>query len=866
MSWVTDVARTTLSNGLTVLVQRAPSAPVVAVVTHVRAGYFDEPDEWVGIAHVLEHMFFKGTARRGPGDIARETQLVGGYINAGTIYDKTVYYTVLPSSQGGLRQALDVQADALRNAAIDPDELARELEVIIQEAKRKLDTPAAVTYETLLEVLFPTHRIRRWRIGTEDGLRHLTRDDVVRYYETRYTPDRVIVSVVGDIEQDEALELIDQHYGDWARPSGAIGDPAEETQPVTPSMRLLSGDVMRPRAMVGWRTVDALHPDTPALDAAAGILGSGRGAHLYRRLRRTGLASSTSADHYTPTVVGTLTLGFETEVQTFDDAVEAALGSVASLAEGSASEADVARVHALMQTRWLSRLESMEGRASLFCEAEALGGIELVDRFYEQFLDVTREQVMDVAERYLTLEGVCAVGFMPEGAETGLHTGWPPTPNGADAVRRITVPEVPSGGSIPPLREIREVAKGIFHVEHDNVDFITREKRGSGLVTLGLHFPGVPTKETAANAGISSLFVRSAVRGAGGLSSEELAEVVERLGGTLGSSVRADYLGWWITVPVKRAVNAASLLRLVAEQPNLNSGDVGMESRYLASDVRRAQDDMFAYPIDRVLGLAFRDHAYGLPALGTVESVERLDHASVRSWATRVLTHRPVVVGVGDLSVTALADALGPLADWPSVQSGPVLEFAPTICSEQDSTERRKQQTALAMAFPAFAYDSPRRYALTVTGSLLSGLAGRLFDELRERRSLAYTVAALPWLGRMAGVMLTYIATSPEREREARDAMHAELRRVVTAAPDDSELERAKNYAAGGVEMRLQNGRSMADEVLNAWIKGSIADVPEVAQRLRSVSIKDVVEVANEVFTDPSPAEFVVRGIGPSAE
>src|SRR5690348_10546460 len=113
-----DVRRHVLPNGLTLLVKRDPSAPVVAVVTHVKAGYFDEPDEWVGIAHVLEHMFFKGTARRGVGDIARETQALGGYLNAGTIYDKTYYYTVLPSAGRGLAKAIDIQADALINSAL----------------------------------------------------------------------------------------------------------------------------------------------------------------------------------------------------------------------------------------------------------------------------------------------------------------------------------------------------------------------------------------------------------------------------------------------------------------------------------------------------------------------------------------------------------------------------------------------------------------------------------------------------------------------------------------------------------------------------------------------------------------------------
>src|SRR5215216_6860434 len=114
------VHKTVLPNGLTVLVRRDESAPVVAIVTYVKAGYFDETDDVVGIAHVLEHMFFKGTQRRGVGEIAKETKLSGGYLNAHTIYDNTTYYTVLPSS--GFASGLEIQADAYANSVIDAGE------------------------------------------------------------------------------------------------------------------------------------------------------------------------------------------------------------------------------------------------------------------------------------------------------------------------------------------------------------------------------------------------------------------------------------------------------------------------------------------------------------------------------------------------------------------------------------------------------------------------------------------------------------------------------------------------------------------------------------------------------------------------
>ena len=130
--------RERLANGVTLLVQRRRSAPAAALITRIGAGFLDEPDTLVGVSHVLEHMLFKGTPRLGPGELARRTKALGGSLNAHTAYERTVYHAVVP-----VRAAAELallQADQVRNALIDPDELQRELGVIIQEAQRKLKT------------------------------------------------------------------------------------------------------------------------------------------------------------------------------------------------------------------------------------------------------------------------------------------------------------------------------------------------------------------------------------------------------------------------------------------------------------------------------------------------------------------------------------------------------------------------------------------------------------------------------------------------------------------------------------------------------------------------------------------------------
>ena len=435
MDLTADVQRRVLPNGLTVLVERNGSAPVVAAVTRVAAGYYDEPDEWVGISHVLEHMYFKGTQRRAVGDLARETQRLGGYLNAGTIYEKTVYYTVLPAADESLARAVDLQADALMHTALQPDEFSRELEVIIQEAKRKLDSPSAVAGETLFELLFAQHRMRRWRIGTEEGLRRLTVEDLQAYYRTRYTPDRTIVALVGDLDVDHALELAAETYGNWHTGPSHDDAPPTETDSPPPSLRVMRGDVERPVAVVGWRTVDVLHPDSAALDLAAAVLGSGRGSWLSRAVRAPGLASSARATHYANAELGVFQLAFHSDDESVDRAVEVGNALVGQLgaAGGGPDAGDIERARSLMRMQWSRRLESMDGRATLWADCEALGGLSLANQFYRQMSDVTGDEVRAAAGKHLSARDPSAVLYGGNGLHTRLEESeWPPAPGVSD--------------------------------------------------------------------------------------------------------------------------------------------------------------------------------------------------------------------------------------------------------------------------------------------------------------------------------------------------------------------------------------------------------------------------------------------------
>ena len=864
LRWTDGVRRLVLPNGLTLLVQRNSTAPAVAVVSHVRAGFFDEPDRLVGVSHVLEHMLFKGTPTRGVGQIAQETKAAGGYLNAATSYDHTTYYAVLPA--GSLAVALDLQSDALRRSLLDPEELRRELKVIIEEARRKLDTPAAVASETLHALLYDHHRIRRWRIGTEAQLAALSPDDLTGYYRSRYVPERTIVAMVGDLDPDIALDAAREFYGSWPAAAAAYNPSPEERPRHGVRVRTLRGDVRRAELVVGWRGVPALHPDAAALDVAATVLGAGRASWLYRALRAPGHVMSVAAWHYSPTEVGVFSIAADLDPERLPNAVSGMAACVARLRTAGPSADDLARVRRLLSARWARRLESVEGRAGALAAAEALGGVRLLDEEYERLLSVTPEQVRRVANEWLDPDLLAAVTFLPEGEGDELDPG-----RLQDTFRQSTwtLPEAtePPPTSIPPPVTVRgAVTSGVLHVELPGVDLLIGRKPGVPLVSLGVYRRRTMT-DTVKAAGLAALSVRSAARGAGGLDAGTLALAFERLGGALSPHASPDWFGFGTSVLSDRTVDGAALLHSVLHAPGYDAEEVGRERGTLADEVAQTPDDMLRYPVQLALRAGFGDSGYGLPVQGLAESVPSLTDGMVRGWhACELAQGRTVVVAVGDLDPERLAAELAGLfrrdpARDPSTISTVAAWRAPDDGTRVHAVQRVKRQTGIAVLFPGPSRADPDRFAGSVWAAMASGLGGRLFHALRDRKSLAYTVVASSWQRAGAGALLVYLATSPEREEEARDALLKELALFRAAPPEAAELSRAVNYLAGQAQVQRQTAAAVAGEVAEAWLVGTgLEELADPAAGFKSVDASAIQRLANR-YLDPSlRVEGVVRG------
>ncbi|MHB1224064.1 MAG: M16 family metallopeptidase [Gemmatimonadaceae bacterium] len=860
------VQRRRLDNGLTVILRRDGSSPVAAVFTYVRAGYFDETDDVVGIAHVLEHMFFKGTPTRGVGEIARQTKASGGYLNAHTIYDHTSYYAVLPSA--GFLAGLEVQADAFAHSVIDGDELRRELEVIIQEVRRKADNPHAVTVETLYELLHDRHRMGRWRMGRAPELRALGRDSLLAFYRNFYRPGNTILSIVGDVDVERTMDEVERLYGHL--PAGpVIRQPGpEEPDHAEFRYREWSGDVQRTQLAAGWRTPGLLHADTPLLDLAAMVLGGGRASRLYRAVRERQLASSISAYDYTPGDVGVFVLQAETPPECALAAARATWAQLRALLEEGVGVHEVERARRLFEARWLRRMETMEGQAGYLADWEAAGDWQLGERYLGALLSANASQVTEVVRRYLIPDRAALVVYRPEGSPPLAADG----PSARALLRQAApdpLPATPPRSAAPTGRlnaaPVLERREGDVHVYRtsDGLPILIWPKPGAPIAHAGVFLAGGASDEAMERAGLTKLLTRAALKGTTRRTATQIAEDAELIGAALGGSVGSDSFGWSVSVPQAHLMAALDLLADVTQHATVPDDAMETERAVAQSELASFRDDMYRWPMRLLVEAAYAGHPYGVPVTGTESSLAAVTAAETRAWHARHVLDGCAVVGlVADGDPDELAaraarhfTALGARAWTPGVPPVWPTEVVSRV-------ERRdKAQTAIALAFPGPSRRDDDRFATELLTGIASGLGGRFFEELRDRQSLAYTVHASASERLLGGLVVAYIATSPEREEQARVGLLAEFARLRDEPVTAEELQRAKTYALGTHAIGRESGGNRLGEMVGAWLLGSgLGELASYEPSISAVTAADIQAVAERYFDPSRRVEGVVRG------
>jgi len=859
-----------LKNGLTVLIREQQAVPLVTVTTYVKAGYFDEDDRISGISHVIEHMFFKGTSKRGVGEIARQTQALGGYLNASTYYDRTVYHTEVPAEN--LKQALEIQADALLNSAFDAGELKKEIEVVLQENNRKLDNPPAVTAEKLYETAFQQHRMKRWRIGTPDGLRALTRDDIVAYVKKYYRPSNIILSIAGKVDVEETIAEVVKHYGSVPADDSALERDSSPAEPDQKEIRYgwQRGPIEQSHIALGFHTPGVLTDDARALEVLAAILGEGRASIFNRYVRdEKGLITTGSAGLNAFQDLGFFEVDFETDKAL--EAQTAVLAEIENVKKNGVTKEQLARAKALIAQNYYHQLETVDGLAQDLAYYEALGDWKKALAYIPAIQKVSVDDIARVAKKYLTFENLSAFEYLPESVTRNLNL---------EQYRAAVLDKVPSMieqrsvQELPALAEIPKTGEGIVQ---DLVKPITKRSilRGPDvyiledhrlpLVSFGIFYPGGRLYESSKNAGITELMLRTAIRGTKRFNSEDIARRLENAGARIEVVNEADFFGYVVDGLSGKMDQALEILMDVLQQPAFQDDEIEKEKILQIARIKKLRENNFAYPVSLFMQTLFEDHPYARPSIGTQAAVEAVTKDDLQAWfKTNQRQLVPTVIIAGDTSGTGL---IAPLADVLTnedlhereIASLPAPSLKPETKEAAEAVSR--QQTALVYGFPGSMRSGNDRYPLLVLENIVSGLGGRFFDAIREKQGLAYTVRTENAFLTKGGAIYTYVAFSPENESKVKESLQAEIDRLRKDGVTADEVKKSIAYSIGEHEIGLQTHASLVLEYARAVYSGQgVQGVSDFSRFVRNVS-PDQVKKAADTYLDPKLLRIgVVRG------
>ena len=414
-----DVQVTTLSSGLRVVSARMASAQSVSVGFWVNAGARDEAAAEHGIAHMLEHMAFKGTARRDAADIARQVEDKGGYINAHTSREETAYYLRLMPEDLGF--GIDLLADILINSTFPSDEIAREKGVIIQEIGQAFDTPDDIVFDLFQSTSHPDHPLGRPILGTHDSVNGFAGADLQAFMRRHYAADNIIVSAAGAVEHDQLLALVEEHFGDLQRQA----HQAQRQKPTWPSVKaprrnIMTRDLEQAHLVIGLEGLAVGDDDRMALSALSVLFGGGMSSRLFQEAReKRGLCYSVFSFSQPLSDSGVLAVYAGTSM---DDASQMIALTGTELFDLAAHATEDETRRAVAQLRASLRMQQESVSAVGESQARHLllfGQVKSSDEILAEIDAITSDDIRRVAQRLLMSSPVLA-GIGPAKAEAWM--------------------------------------------------------------------------------------------------------------------------------------------------------------------------------------------------------------------------------------------------------------------------------------------------------------------------------------------------------------------------------------------------------------------------------------------------------------
>ncbi|MEP7070875.1 MAG: pitrilysin family protein [Verrucomicrobiota bacterium] len=831
----------TLPNGLTVIVQEDRSAPVASVQAWCATGSIHEDKLMgTGVSHILEHMLFKGTATRSTGEIAQRIQDVGGYINAYTSFDRTVFWIDVPRS--GVPTAIEILADAMSNSTLPEKEYVKEQEVIRREFAMGQDDPDRVVSQLLFATAYQIHPYRLPVIGLLDIYNQLTQPQVLEYYKTRYAPNNLTFVVVGDVEAGEVRSRIEELFGSKpARSLPPIYIPPEPKQLGRREVHQEFATELTHFAMA-WHVPEITNPDVPALDVFTIILGEGRSSRLYRKVREElGLAYSIGAFSYTPGEPGLLGIDAILSPENRAALQEFLLQMTADIREHGVTPSELEKAKKIAFAHELGSLTTMRGQASdMGTNWFLTRNLNFSRAYLEKMQQVTLADVQRVAAHYLTEDNLTIVSLNPRGS-LALANG---SAKAADA------------GEIQRF----ELSNGLR--------ILVREDARLPLIAAAAVFRCGLLAETPGTSGITRLTAKTLLKGTTTRNAEEISTLIENVGGAIGAEGGNNSLALRMEVTAPDLALGIDLLADVLLHATMPSPEVEREKEVQLARIKEQEEEPTSVARNLVRETLFPDHPFALRREGTPQSIRGLTSENLRAFRDRYLVARNGVIAifgnVRAVEVKALLEEKlsGMPAGEPALQDAPQ---PPHLRRNRVIEEtREKTQAVLMVGFRGVDIFDPDHFALQLVDEACSDLGSRFFIRIREEMGLAYFVGAGQVQALVPGLFAFYLGTDPAKVELVKAAFLDELDKLGRDGLTAVEVERAKKKLIGAQQIQNQSNDMFAYMAALDELYGLGFDYyKQLEPKVNALSVSDIKRVTRRFFAEQS---YVLALVRPPAE
>lgn len=826
-----------LPNGLTIIVQEDRSAPVASVQAWCGTGSIDENQHLgAGLSHILEHMLFKGTKTRPANAIAQKIQDVGGYINAYTSFDRTVFWIDVPKD--GTSVALDMLSDAMMNSTLPAEEYAKEQEVIRREFAMGMDDPDRMAGQLLFATAFQRHPYRLPVIGLMDVYNQLTRDQVMKYYQARYVPNNLTFIIVGDVEAEAVYRQLGDFFKD--HPAKSLQPLFIPSEPPQLGRRETHQEFVTEltRISLAWHIPEITHPDVPALDLLSTILGDGRSSRLYRRVReQAGLAYGVSAFSYTPGDPGLLGIDATVEPDKRDAAQELILRILDEIKGAGVTDEELAKAKKISLSHHLGALTTMRGQASdLGSNWFLTRNLDFTRDYLAAVQKITPEDIRRVTEKYLIDNNLTIVSLNPKTTLAGK----------TETARPVTAGEI----------QKIELSNGLR--------LLVREDPRLPLVSMAAVFRGGLLAETRATNGITRLMSKVLLKGTKTRTAEQIADTIEAVGGSIGSDAGNNSFSVAVDITQPDLRLGIEILADILLNATMPETAVVREKEVQLAGIKEDEEQLTTVARNILREALFRDHPYALRGKGSVESVSRLTQKDLLEFRDRYLAAKNGVVSVfGNVKAAEVRDVFEQALA--GLKSGELaLTHAPkpaplpgTVTVE---SLKEKAQGVLMVGYRGADMFSPDRYALELIDEASSDLGSRFFVRIREQMGLAYYVGAGQMQGLVPGLFLFYLGTDPQKIEPVRTALLEEIRKLATEGLTAEELARAKKKLIGQQQIANQSNDSFGYMAALDELYGlGFAHYKTLERDVETTTLEDVRRVAAKYFQNQPYVLAIVR-------